>query len=215
MSGVELVIFDCDGVLVDSETVSVVVVQRILNDLGWALTIDEIVERFVGGSKQEFDAQVEEYLGRPLVPGWDQPYAAWYQDAFQRDLRAVQGIAAAIDQLTVPCCVASNSSHARVRFSLELTGLIERFEGRIFSAQDVTRPKPAPDLFLLAAERLGVSPSRCVVVEDSRYGVQAARAAGMTVLGYAGGLTPASWLEGEQTTVFRSMDQLGSLIRAA
>ncbi|HWU58273.1 MAG TPA: HAD family hydrolase [Microbacteriaceae bacterium] len=210
---VELVIFDCDGVLVDSEVVSVRVMGRVLAELGWQLTAEEIVERFVGGSKQHFDAQVFEYLGRSLPDGWADPYSAWYEEAFKRELRAVSGVEQAIDSLQVATCVASNSSHSRVRASLEIAGLIDRFDGRIFSAQDVAHPKPAPDVYLHAAREMGVPVERCVVVEDSRYGAQAARAAGMRVLGYAGGLTPAAWLEGERTTVFMSMDQLPGLVR--
>ena len=212
MSSFDLVIFDCDGVLVDSEVVAVGVIQRVLVDVGWALSIDEIVERFVGGSKENFNAQVSEYLGQPLAPEWNAKYTPWYDEAFQRDLRAVTGVENAIDALRIPSCVASNSSYQRVRSSLELTGLLDRFEGRIFSAQDVGHPKPAPDVYLSAAQRMGVTPARCVVVEDSKYGVQAARAAEMSVLGYAGGLTPASWLEGDRTTIFTSMDDLVSLI---
>ena len=214
MKDVELVIFDCDGVLVDSERVSVGVVQRVLEDLGWSLSIEEIIERFVGGSKEHFDAQVATQLGRPLPPGWDEPYAAWYRTAFEQELEAVPGISAAIARLTVPSCVASNSSHEHVRKSLRMVGLLQHFDGRIFSAADVARGKPAPDVYLLAAETMGVPPSQCVVVEDSRFGVQAARAAGMRVLGYAGGLTPAEWLEGERTDVFTSMDELHSLLGA-
>ncbi|MEO6942418.1 MAG: HAD family hydrolase [Terrimesophilobacter sp.] len=212
MSAVDLVIFDCDGVLVDSEVVAVRVMQRILADVGWVISIDEIVERFVGGSKDNFTAQVSEYLQRPLAPDWSAQYSPWYDEAFQRDLRPVAGIEKAIDALNIPSCVASNSSHNRVRSSLCLTGLLDRFEGRIFSAQDVEHAKPAPDIYLAVARRMDVAPDRCVVVEDSKFGVQAARAAGMSVLGYAGGLTPAAWLEGESTTIFTSMDDLVALI---
>ncbi|MEO7146330.1 MAG: HAD family hydrolase [Terrimesophilobacter sp.] len=212
MSAVDLVIFDCDGVLVDSEVVAVTVIQRVLADVGWEISIDEVVERFVGGSKEHFHDQVEGHLGRSFAPGWTDKYSPWYQEAFRRELRAVEGIERAIDALSVPSCVASNSSYERVRSSLELTGLLERFEGRIFSAQDVENPKPAPDIYLAAAERMGAQPARCVVVEDSKFGVQAARAAGMRVLGYAGGLTPAAWLEGDRTTTFTSMDELVALV---
>jgi HAD superfamily hydrolase (TIGR01509 family) len=215
MRPAELVIFDCDGVLVDSERVSVGVVQRVLADVGWSLTIDEIIERFVGGSKEHFDAQVEHQLGRPLLPGWDESYRPWYHAAFERELQAVPGIALALDRLTLPWCVASNSTHAQVRSSLGQVGLLDRFDGRIFSAQDVARGKPAPDVYLLAARTMGVPAERCVVVEDSRYGVQAARAAGMRVLGFAGGLTPAHWLAGEGATVFTSMEELSDLVEPA
>jgi beta-phosphoglucomutase-like phosphatase (HAD superfamily) len=108
--------------------------------------------------------------------------------------------------------VASSSSHARLRFTLGLTGLYERFAGRIFSVEDVSRGKPAPDLFLHAAAQMGAAPTRCVVVEDSRYGVQAARAAGMRVLAYASGLTPVTALEGPDTVVFGDMRELPGLI---
>ncbi|TAM67579.1 MAG: HAD family hydrolase [Microbacteriaceae bacterium] len=214
MSEIGLLIFDCDGVLVDSEVVSVAVMKRVLADVGWVLTSDEIIGRFVGGSKEHFDSQIEEELGHSLPADWHRQYAPWYQEAFERELQAIPGIEHAIDALTVPYCVASNSNHTRIRRSLELTGLFNRFDGRIFSAQDVRRPKPAPDLYLFTAECMGVSPADCLVVEDSRYGVQAARAAGMTVLGYSGGLTPESWLEEEGATVFTSMDQLSELIVA-
>lgn len=215
MKGTDLVIFDCDGVLVDSERVSVGVVQRVMADLGWSLTLDEIVERFVGGSKEHFDAQVEHQLGRRLPPGWDERYAPWYHAAFERDLQAVPGIANALDRLVLPWCVASNSTHEHVRRSLGLVGLLDRFDGRIFSSEDVLRGKPAPDVYLLAAQTMGVPVERCVVIEDSRYGVQAARAAGMRVLGYAGGLTPAEWLEAEGATVFTSMEELAALVAVA
>jgi HAD superfamily hydrolase (TIGR01509 family) len=213
-SPIELVIFDCDGVLVDSETVAVHVNQRVLADLGWNLTIEEIVDRFVGGTRENFDGQIEEFLGRSLDPAWAEPYAPWYRQAFDNELKAVEGIGCALEHLAIPSCVASNSSHDRVRYSLTLTGLIDRFEGRIFSADDVEHGKPAPDLFEFASSSLGVDPSRCLVIEDSRFGVDAARAAGMRVLGYAGGLTPAVWLERRGATVFTAMDDLEGLIGA-
>lgn len=209
---IELVIFDCDGVLVDSETVAVQVDQRVLADLGWDLTIEEIVDRFVGATRENFDGQIEEFLGRSLDPAWSEAYAPWYRQAFESELRAVEGIESALERLAIPSCVASNSSHDRVRYALTLTGLIDRFEGRIFSADDVERGKPAPDLFEFASSSLGVEPSRCLVIEDSKFGVDAARAAGMRVLGYAGGLTPAVWLESRGATVFTAMDHLAGLI---
>jgi HAD superfamily hydrolase (TIGR01509 family) len=209
---VELVIFDCDGVLVDSETIGVVVDQRVLADLGWNLTIDEVVERFVGGTKENFESQIEAFLRRPLEAGWHDSYASWYQEAFDDELRTVAGIEMALEKLRIPSCVASNSSHARIRNSLVVTGLLPYFDGRIFSAEEVEHGKPDPDIFLWAAKRMGVEPANCLVVEDSRFGVLAARAAGMRVLGYAGGLTPPSSLEGVGATVFSSMDELEILI---
>ncbi len=212
---VELVIFDCDGVLVDSERICVTVDAMITADLGCTFTEAEIIERFVGSSTEVYTAAVEERLGRRLEKDWQQQYEHLYDAAFAAGLTAVDGIMEALDGLTTPFCVASNGGHHGIRQSLELVALSDRFEGRIFSAVDVPRGKPAPDLFLHAARSLGVEPGRCVVIEDSAYGVQAARAAGMRSFGYCGGLTPASRLEGPATFVFDDMRDLPALLAAA
>jgi HAD superfamily hydrolase (TIGR01509 family) len=209
---VELVIFDCDGVLVDSERVALHVDQRVLAHLGWALEPDEIVERFLGGTTAAFRAAVEEHLGRTLPDSWESPYEQWYEQAFTDELVPVDGIEEALDGLDVLTCVASNGPHAKMNHTLGLTGLLDRFEGRLFSSEDVARGKPAPDLYLYAAEAMGVNPARCVVVEDSRPGTTAALAAGMRVLGYAGGLTPGTWLGDLGATVFDDMREVPGLI---
>jgi len=209
---VELVIFDCDGVLVDSERVALHVDQRVLAHLGWALEPDEIVERFLGGTTAAFRAAVEEHLGRTLPDSWESPYEQWYEQAFTDELVPVDGIEEALDGLDVLTCVASNGPHAKMNHTLGLTGLLDRFEGRLFSSDDVSRGKPAPDLYLHAAEVMGVAPARCVVVEDSRPGTTAALAAGMRVLGYAGGLTPGTWLGDLGATVFDDMREVPGLI---
>ncbi|WP_405589517.1 HAD family hydrolase [Streptomyces sp. NBC_01190] len=211
----ELVIFDCDGVLVDSEKIAVRIDVRVLTELGWPMTEDEVVERFVGRSFADMTAEVERHLGHPLPAGWDIPYKRLYREAFDRELAPVDGVVEALDAITSRTCVASSTGHEGLRHTLGRTGLYERFAGRIFSAADVPRGKPAPDLFLHAARSLGVAPDRCVVVEDSRYGVQAARAAGMRCYGYCGGLTPAAWLEGPGTTVFADMRDLPALLSGA
>ncbi|MET9220325.1 HAD family hydrolase [Streptomyces sp. NPDC003300] len=205
-------IFDCDGVLVDSEKIAVKVDAFVLAAVGWPLSEAEIVERFVGRSYRDMTTAIEKHLGRSLPEDWDAPYRHLYQEAFDADLTEVDGITQALDALTLPSCVASSTSHEGLRHTLGLTGLYERFEGRIFSASEVEHGKPAPDLFLHAARSLGVDPARCVVVEDSRYGVAAARAAGMRAYGYCGGLTPAGWLEGPGTTVFDDMRDLPALL---
>ncbi|MFK3679391.1 HAD family hydrolase [Microbacterium sp. NPDC090218] len=210
---IDLVIFDCDGVLVDSETLSVEIDRRVLAELGWRLSRDEIVHRFVGRTQEHFRAEVETHLGRSLPDDWEAPYQHWYSEAFERELTTVPGIVAALDSIDHETCVASNGSHAKTRRNLATTGLLPRFEDRIFSAEDVRTGKPAPDLFLHAAGRLGVSAARCAVVEDSRFGVEAARAAGMRVFGYAGGLTPPEWLEEAGAVVFTDMQALPDLLR--
>jgi len=161
------------------------------------------------GDRKRVMAEV--YL-KALPEDWDSEFQPLYRDAFAAELTPVPGVVEALDLITLPTCVASSSSHDKLRFTLGLTGLYERFAGRIFSAYDVARGKPAPDLFLHAASRMGVPPAACAVVEDSRYGVEAARAAGMRAFGFAGGLTPAAWLEGPGTVVFSDMRELPALL---
>lgn len=210
----ELVVFDCDGVLVDSEVIAVQIDQRVLADLGWELEREEIIERFVGKSEANFIAGIEKHLGIELGEGWDRKYQHWYHEALERDLTAVDGVEEALDRIRLPHCVASSGSHAKMQRTLGKTGLLQRFAGRIFSATEVANGKPAPDLFLHAAGTLGTAPEACAVVEDSAYGVQAARAAGMHVFAYAGGVTPAERLAGPGTTVFHDMRLLPELIAA-
>jgi HAD superfamily hydrolase (TIGR01509 family) len=208
----ELVIFDCDGVLVDSERLAVRVEAEYLAELGWPLSQAEIVERFMGRTAEYMDEAIQARLGSRLPVDWKDQFERRYRDAYAAELAPVDGIIEALDQLTVPACVASSGSHDKLRFTLGHTGLYERFEGRIFSGYEVANGKPAPDLFLHAAARMGAEPARCAVVEDSRYGVLAARAAGMRAFGYAGGLTPPELLEGEATRVFTDMRELPRLL---
>ncbi len=210
-TSVELVIFDCDGVLVDSERLAVRVEAELISSLGWELTEADILERFVGRSDAYMLGQIEEALGRD-VPEWGDMYRARLESAFHAELAPVPGIQAALDQLQLPSCVASSGTHEKMQLTLGLTGLFERFEGRIHSATEVARGKPAPDVFLHAAEIYQVDPANCVVVEDSRAGVEAARAAGMRSLGYCGGLTPSDRLAGTSTVVFDDMENLVDLI---
>jgi HAD superfamily hydrolase (TIGR01509 family) len=211
----KLVIFDCDGVLIDSERLAVKVDVVVLRELGWPLSEAEVIERFVGRSDRDTQAAIEAHLGRPLPPGWAERVKPRYDEAFEADLAPVPGVLEALDRITVPACVASSGTHEYLRYTLGLTGLYDRFAGRIFSVEDVTRGKPAPDLFLHAADRMGVVPADCAVVEDSRSGVEAARAAGMPVLAYAGGLTPAELLAGPDTILFDDMRELPDLITRA
>jgi len=203
-----LIIFDCDGVLVDSEVLAIAVDELVLADLGWSMGRDEIIARFVGRSEEHFVTVVEDHLGRSLPTDWADSYQHLYRDSFRQNLRPVAGIVEALDSITFPICVASNGSHEKMEFTLGLTGLIPRFEGRIFSASDVARGKPAPDLFLHAADVLGYAPSDCVVVEDSLAGVQAALASNMRVIAYAGGIFPRGLLNENGVVIIDDMLEL-------
>jgi HAD superfamily hydrolase (TIGR01509 family) len=209
---ISLVIFDCDGVLVDTERIAVRIDVIVLAELGWPMTEAEVVERFMGRSDEEMTAEIEAHLGRRLPASWEAPFRHLYRQAFEAELEPVAGVVEALDAIAIPTCVASSGTHEKIRFTLGLTGLYERFAGRIFSVGDVARGKPAPDLFLHAAGRMGVPPAQCAVVEDSRYGVEAARAAGMRAFGYAGGLAPKGALAGPQTIVFEDMRELPGLL---
>ena len=185
--GVDLVIFDCDGVLVDSEIVSFEVEAEALAEVGIAVTTRDLLDRFVGTSSAAMFATLEREHGIGLPAGFAERTARRCLAAFDTRLRPIDGIADLLAGSARPRCVASSSDPPRIRHCLSLAGILHHFEPHIFSATQVTRGKPAPDLFLLAAERMGASPGRCLVIEDSVAGVTAARAAGMTVLGLTAG----------------------------
>lgn len=197
--------------LVDSERLSIRVESRLLTDLGWPLSEADVVERFVGRSDSYMLAEIEEHLGR-AVPEWQGLYENALHESFHAELTAVDGIADALDRITAATCVASSGTHEKMDLTLGLTGLRDRFEGRIFSATQVANGKPAPDLFLFAASRMGVEPDRCVVVEDSPSGVRAARAAGMRCVAYAGGVVTADRLDGLASVVIDDMADLHDAI---
>jgi HAD superfamily hydrolase (TIGR01509 family) len=210
----QLVIFDCDGVLVDSERLAVRVEAAVLAELGWPLSQAEVIERFMGRSQAFMVQAIRERLGGRLPDDWQDRLDRRYRAAFDAELTPVDGVVEALDRIATPTCVASGASHETLRLTLGLTGLYQRFEGRIFSASEVAEGKPAPDLFLHAAARMGAEPAACAVVEDSRYGVEAARAAGMLAFGYTGGLTPPERLAGPRTVLFDDMRRLPDLLAA-
>jgi len=209
---ISLVIFDCDGVLVDTERIAVRIDVAVLAELGWKMSEAEVIERFMGKSDDAMTREIEAHTGRKLPESWEAPFRHLYREAFAAELTPVPGVVEALDAITLPTCVASSGTHEKIRYTLGLTGLYDRFAGRIFSVDDVRRGKPAPDLFLHAAGRMGAVPERCAVVEDSPYGVQAARAAGMRAFGYAGGLIPRRALEGPHTVIFDDMRDLPRLL---
>lgn len=192
-----LVIFDCDGVLVDSERLQVEIEVRYLAELGWPLTFDEVVAHFMGRTEAAMLADIEARLGAPPPAGWFERFSAETQTALDERLEPVEGVRAAIEQLQRDgwqTCVGSSGTPERITRSLTTTKLIDLLDGRLFSGTEVPNGKPAPDLFLHAAQTMGVAPSQCLVVEDSPYGIEAARAAGMAVIGFAGGVIPVERL---------------------
>jgi HAD superfamily hydrolase (TIGR01509 family) len=209
----QLVIFDCDGVLVDSETLASELQVERFAEIGMPMTAAEIAERFLGRSIAYVNAAIVEHLGGPLPADRERYWEDRYRELLTERLRPIPGVAEALAQITLPVCVASSSGPESIAFKLSLCGLAERFGDRIFSATQVRHGKPAPDLFLLAADRLNADPARCGVVEDSPVGVQAARAAGMRTFAYAGdGIVARARLAGEATIVFDDMRRLPELL---
>jgi HAD superfamily hydrolase (TIGR01509 family) len=209
----QLVIFDCDGVLVDSESIANRVFAEMLLELGLEVSVDQMYSEFVGRSMTYCMRLVEERLGRAAPEDFVRRLQERTFAAFQTEgLRPTDGMFEALDAIALPVCVASSGEIEKMRFTLGLTGLLPRFEGRLFSVTQVARGKPAPDIYLFAASRMGVHPEACVVIEDSPVGAQAGLAAGMTVFGYCAH-TPAVKLErvGVHRT-FAGMRELPALL---
>ncbi|MFI9809227.1 HAD family hydrolase [Streptomyces sp. NPDC052301] len=210
----DLIIFDNDGVLVDSEPISNRHLAAYLTELGHPTSYEDSLRDYMGSAMHRIHDLVLERTGQRLPDEFDDVFHARVFAAFERELQPVPGVAGVLEKLAadaVPYCVASSGSHERIRVGHRTTGLDRWFqEERIFSSQDVGRGKPAPDLFLYAAERMGVAPERCVVVEDSPLGVQAAVAAGMDVYGFTA-MTPAARLA-DATELFSSIGELADLL---
>jgi len=205
------VIFDCDGVLVDTEPVANRVLAELLTEHGLPTTIEQSMERYMGRSMASSLAISEELLGAALPGDFATAYYALLGEEFARELHPVPGIAEALDEIMLPTCVASSGPHEKIRLTLGLTGLLPRFDGRIFSAADVACGKPEPDLFLHAAEAMEFDRAHTVVVEDTVPGVLAGRAAGMRVLAFAR-LTSAGALARAGGEVFDDMRDLPRLV---
>ncbi|MDX2598135.1 MULTISPECIES: HAD family hydrolase [Streptomyces] len=210
----DLIIFDNDGVLVDSEPISNRHLAAYLTELGHPTSYEDSIRDYMGSAMHRIHDLVLERTGRRLPDDFDDVFHARVFAAFERELKPVPGAGGVLEKLTadgVPFCVASSGSHERIRVGHRATGLDRWFdERRVFSSQDVGRGKPAPDLFLYAAERMGVAPERCLVVEDSPLGVQAAVAAGMDVYGFTA-MTPAEKLA-QANQLFSTMGELADLL---
>jgi beta-phosphoglucomutase-like phosphatase (HAD superfamily) len=224
---IELVVFDCDGVLVDSEVLANQVFCSAINNLGLNYTFEETVAQFMGRSLKSGFAQLEQELGRPLPENFAHELDQQTYAAFEQYLAPVRGIVEALElvQKHYQTCIASSGGFEKMDRTLRKTNLLNKFENiaanqylnsqtarRIFSATQVAHGKPAPDLFLFAAQRMGVKPENCVVIEDSPFGVQAAQSAGMKVLGYCA-MTPEKRLSQMGAITFNSMHNLPMLIQ--
>jgi HAD superfamily hydrolase (TIGR01509 family) len=214
MNDLELVIFDCDGVLVDSERIANQVFCVMLNDLGLPLSLQDMFERFVGLSMNQCVELITDLHGRAPPSTFVDELRQRIASALRDQVRPIPGIEATLAALSIPCCVASSGDHEKIKLTLGATGLLSRFEGKIFSVVDVAKPKPAPDVFLFAARQFGVSPSACAVIEDTPTGVRAAVAAGMRVFGFAANTPAHRLIEAGAHCVFSDMMQLPELLNA-
>jgi HAD superfamily hydrolase (TIGR01509 family) len=209
------VLFDCDGVLVDSERLMNQEFTAMLNDLGLPYTPQQTVRTFMGRSMKSCLQIVQSQLGHPVPDDFLTVLDQRAYAVFAEQLQPVAGIEALLDTLDArgtPYAVASSGSHDKMRTTLGITGLLPRLEGRITSATEVAHGKPAPDVFLLAAERLGVTPRDCVVIEDSLLGIQAALAAEMRVIGFAAMVSADEMRHAGATAVAQTMPEVGALL---
>ena len=183
----DLIIFDCDGVLIDSEILSNRAEVELLKSFGIEFELGDYMAQFVGKSTKDVLKTIEASHAVQLPPEFRRLAEQQIFTSFKTELQPIPGIFELIDSINMPRCIASSSSLSRLDITLKITGLLDKFAPHIFSAEQVSRGKPAPDLFLLAANEMQVEPSRCIVIEDSPYGVRAGVQAGMTVLGFTGG----------------------------
>ena len=214
----DAVIFDCDGVLADSEGITNRVLAEMVQLLGCPASAQEVRRRFTGVPMAEVVKTLEAKLGHDLPTIWHTQFQARRAEAFRRELRAIPGVQALLQALAaagVPMAVASGAERDKVVSNLKLIGLDAAFGPRVFTGSDVAHSKPAPDVYLLAAKSLGVHPSRCAVIEDSATGVRAGVAAGMTVFGYAAETPAADLRAAGARAVAESMRQVGELLGVA
>jgi HAD superfamily hydrolase (TIGR01509 family) len=183
----ELIIFDCDGVLIDSEVIANRVNVEVLAGLGVEFTLEEYMERFVGVSLRDEILEIERLRKIKLPDDYEGRLMNHKYGVFDKELRAIEGIVDFVKSIQLPKAVASGSSPERLEYTLKLTHLWELFTPHVYSTNLVPKSKPAPDIFLYTADKFGVTPEKCLVIEDSTLGVRAGVAAGMTVLGFTGG----------------------------
>lgn len=208
MNSFELVIFDCDGVLVDSETITNALMVDMLKPFGVVFNRQEYINRYVGIKLEDCIDQISELFDVNFPSSFISDYHQIALELLDQNVKAIEGVQNLIERLTVPFCLASNSHEAKVKLMLERTDLLPFFKGKIFSSTSVSKPKPAPDVYLLAARTMGIKPEECAVIEDTPVGIRAGKAAGMTVYGYEGLFSGSLLLDAGADVVFDHMDQL-------
>ncbi|MFS0518729.1 HAD family hydrolase [Nostoc sp. UIC 10607] len=212
MNKFNLVIFDCDGVLIDSERIANTILLEMLKEIGLFLTLEDVFDIFVGTSTTRCLEIVKNLLGKSPPENFATEFEERTMQAFMNDVHPVQGIHDVLSKLNLSYCVASNSSPKWIQKALFVTDLLPYFSEKIFSATEVSRSKPYPDVFLYAAERMGFSPKDCVVIEDTPTGVRAGVDAGMTVFGYAELINPEKLRAVGASVVFNDMKLLPKLL---
>jgi HAD superfamily hydrolase (TIGR01509 family) len=210
----DLIIFDCDGVLVDSEKIANQIFAKILNEeCGFSLCLDDMFEKFVGRSSSQCMELIEELLGEKPPSGLEERYKNEIDLALKSSVTSVTGIEKALEEITIPYCVASSGSYKKMQTTLEKTNLLPFFEGKLHSTSDVPRGKPFPDIYHYAAKTMGVTdPSKCLVIEDSPLGVEGGVAAGMTVFGYSELMSKERLIDAGAHHTFDQMGQLANEI---
>ncbi|MGA9854596.1 MAG: HAD family hydrolase [Gammaproteobacteria bacterium] len=208
----ELVIFDCDGVLVDSEIISNTVFAKMLGELGLPLSLKDTIEIFMGKSMSQCLDIMTLILGHPPPANFEENYHQRVDTGFKNGLRPVEGVPEMLRHMKLPYCVASSGSNEKMRTTLGITGLLPLFTDRLYSATQVAQGKPAPEIFLYAASQCGVEPRKCAVVEDTPTGVVAGVAAGMTVFGYSGMIPTTRLRQAGAHYIFKHMHELNRLL---
>ena len=211
MSKYKCIIFDCDGVLIDSESIAIGVLVNMANDLGAKIDFNETMISLKGKSLNSCMELISKRIGKSLPPEFEANYRGLTFETFKRDIKPIKGVKEVIERLKIPFCVASSGPENKIRLNLELTGLLPYFEGKIFSCYTIQKWKPEPDVFLWAAKTMGFKPKDCLVIEDSISGIRGAKAGGFEVFGY----TEHDYhneLKKETDITFNSMNDLFQLL---
>jgi len=207
MKNIKCIIFDCDGVLVDSETIGNEVLIAMAKEFGLQMTLEEAYKNFNGKSLKDCFQQIESSIGQKLPEYFESEYRKKSFKAFTAQLQPIKGVKKFIENLKIPFCVASSGPVEKIILNLTTVGLIEKFENKIFSCYQINSWKPEPDIFLFAARQMGFKVKECIVIEDSRVGVIAARKGGFTVYGLANNHNEQE-LEQEGAIIFHDFEEL-------